>query len=89
MEEYVHCIDEESFQILICEVVATINSRPLMTVSGERNKQEPLTSNDILRTKSPVIIPPPGKFHNSDVYVLQRWQKVQYLANLFWSWWKK
>lgn len=42
MEEYAHCRDEESFQILICEVLAIINSRPLITVPGERKNLEPL-----------------------------------------------
>ena len=89
MEEYGHCLDEESFRTLICEVEAIINSRPLTTVSGEPNDLEPLTPNHILTTNSTVILPPPGKFQSSDMYMRRRWRRVQYLANLFGSRWRK
>ena len=89
MEEFGHCLDEESFRTLMCEVEAIINSRPLTTVSGEPDDLEPLTPNHILTTKSTVILPPPGKFQKNDVYMRRRWRRVQHLANLFWSRWKK
>ena len=89
MDEYGHCLDEESFRILMCEVETVINSRPSMTVSGEPGDLEPLTPNHILTTKSTVILPPPGEFQKNDVYMRRRWRRVQYLANLFWSQWKK
>ena len=89
MEEYGHSLNEESFQTLMCEVEAIINSRPLTTVSGEPDDLEPLTPNHILTTKSTVILPPPGQFQKNDVYMRRRWRRVQYLANLFWSRWKK
>ena len=89
MEEYGHCLDEESFRTLMCEVDAIINSRPLTTASGEPGDLEPLTPNHILTTKSTVILPPSGKFQQNDVYMRLRWRRVQHLANLFWSRWKK
>ena len=89
MEEYGLCLDEESFRTLMCEVEAIINSRPLMTVSGEPGDLKPLASNHILTTKSTVILPPPGKFQQNDVYMRRRWRTVQHLTNLFWSRWKK
>ena len=89
MEEYGHCLDEESFRTLMCEVEAIVNSRPLTTVSGEPGDLEPLTPNHILTTKSTVILPPPGKFQQNDVYMRRRWRRVQHLANLFWSRWKR
>ena len=67
MEEYGHCLDEESFRTLMCEVDAIIHSRPLTTASGEPGDLEPLTPNHILTTKSTVILPPPGKFQQNDV----------------------
>ena len=88
MEEYGHCLDEESFRTLMCEVDAIINSRPLTTASGEPGDLEPLTPNHILTTKSTVILPPSGKFQQNDVYMRLRWRRVQHLANLFWSRWK-
>ena len=89
MDEYGHCLNEESFRTLMCEVEAIINSRPLTTVSGEPDDLEPLTPNHILTTKSTVVLPPPGNFQKNDVYMRRRWRRVQYLANLFWSRWKK
>ena len=89
MEEYGHCLDEESFRTLICEVEAINNSRPLTAVAGEPNDLQPLSPNHILTTKSSVILPQPGKFQNSDMYMRRRWRRVQYLANLFWSRWRK
>ncbi len=38
--------------------------------------------------KSNVFIPPPGEFQH-DVYARQRWRRIQHLANVFWSRWKK
>ena len=72
MEEYGHCLDEESFRTLMCEVEAIINSRPLTTVSGEPGDLEPLTPNHILTTKFTVILPPTGKFQQNDVYMRRR-----------------
>ena len=43
MEEYGHCLDEESFRTLMCEVEAIINSRPVTTVADEPGDLEPLT----------------------------------------------
>ena len=39
--------------------------------------------------KTNIVLPPPGKFQHNDVYMHLRWRRVQYLCNLFWSWWKK
>ena len=36
-----------------------------------------------------MILPPPGKFQQNDVYMHHQWQRVQHLANLFWSRWKR
>lgn len=89
MGEYGHCLDEESFRTLVCEVEAFVNSRPLMTVSGQQVNLEPLTPNHILTTKSTVILPPTGKFQQNNVYMHCQWQRVQHLESLFWSQWKK
>ena len=76
MEEYGHCLDEESFRTLMCEVEAIINSRPVTTVAGEPGDLEPLTPNHILTIKSTVILPPSGKFQQNDVYMRRRWRRV-------------
>ena len=39
--------------------------------------------------KSKVVMPPPGHFQRTDLYLNKRWRRVQYLANEFWNRWKK
>ena len=34
-------------------------------------------------------MPPPGKFLRPDLYCRRRWRRVQYIANEFWSRWRK
>ena len=50
---------------------------------------EPLTPNHLLTMKSKVILPPPGEFQRADLYSKKRWRRVQYLANEFWTGWRK
>ena len=88
LREHSNRLDDESLRTLLCEVEAIINSRPLTSVSGDPNDLSPLTPNHILHMK-PTMLPPPGKFEREDVYLRRRWRRVQYLANLFWSKWKK
>ena len=39
--------------------------------------------------KTKVVLPPPGVFQRADVYCRKRWRAVQYLANEFWTRWRK
>ena len=39
--------------------------------------------------KSKVVLPPAGAFQKEHLYLRKRWKRVQFLANLFWSRWKK
>lgn len=78
-------IDTSGLRTLFYEVMAIINSRPLSTVTEE---QMPLTPNMILTMKSDIIIPPPGKFEEADIYSRKRWRAVQHISNVFWNRWK-
>ena len=40
-------------------------------------------------TKATTALPPPGKFVREDLYGQKRWRQVQYLAEQFWSRWRK
>ena len=82
-------LDDESFRTLLCEVKCIINSRPLTFVSNDPNDLDPLTPAHLLTMKTSVILPPPGNFQRTDVYMHRHWRRVQYLANLFWSRWKR
>lgn len=67
-----------------------INSRPLTTDTlNDPMSSEPLTPNHLITMKSKVLLPPPGNFESSDVYSRKRWRRVQYMANVFWSRWRK
>lgn len=70
--------------------MAIINSRPLTTEHlNDPTSLGPLTPNHILMMKSNIIFPPPGEFVSQDLYLCKRWHQVQFLANEFWSRWKK
>ena len=83
-------LDDESLRTFMIEAEAIVNGRPL-TVDTLNNSEivEPLTPNMLLTMKSKVVLPPPGNFEREDLYARKRWRRVQYLANEFWSRWKR
>jgi len=81
-------LSDDEFFTLLCEVEAILNSRPLTTVSGDPSDVEPLTPAHIL-TMKPAVLPPPGTFQDADVYSRKRWRRIQYLAQVFWSRWRR
>ncbi|XP_046560553.1 uncharacterized protein LOC124269568 [Haliotis rubra] len=89
LNEFGERLNDESYRTLLCEVEAIINSRPLTTVSDSPDDLNPLSPNHLLMMKSNVSIPPPGHFQRNDVYMRRRWRRIQYLANVFWSRWRR
>ncbi|XP_014673996.1 PREDICTED: uncharacterized protein LOC106814211 [Priapulus caudatus] len=82
-------LDTSSLRTLLYEVMAIVNSRPLTAQNlNDAQGPEPLTPNNLITMKSKLILPPPGDFV-TEVYARQRWRKVQFLANEFWSRWRK
>jgi hypothetical protein len=79
-------LDSSSARALLYEVMSLVNSRPLSSYVDP--DEEPLTPNHLLHLKSSVVLPPPGRFENSDLYCRKRWRRVQYLVDQFWSKWK-
>ncbi|KAF7654342.1 hypothetical protein LDENG_00070960 [Lucifuga dentata] len=72
------------------DMMAIVNSRPLTTEHlNDPTSLEPFTPNHILTMKSNIISPPPGEFVSQDLYLHKRWRQVQFLANKFWTRWKK
>ena len=70
--------------------MSIINSRPLTCQCLNDPKSfEPLTRNHLLTMKNKILPPPPGKFVKEDIYARRRWRRVQYLAEQFWSRWRK
>ena len=83
-------LDDESLRTLMCEAAAIVNSRPLSVQNvNDPMSLDPLTPNHLLTMKSKLILPPPGQFQRSDLYCRKRWRRIQYLANEFWSRWRR
>ncbi|XP_053395546.1 uncharacterized protein LOC128555836 [Mercenaria mercenaria] len=83
-------LDDESLRTFMCEVSSIINSRPLSAQNlNDAKSVEPLTPNHLLMMKSKLVLPPPGYFQKGDLYCRRRWGRIQYLANEFWSRWRK
>ncbi len=53
-------LDQESFYTLMCEIEATVTSRPLTTVSSDPSDDNPLTPSHPITSKFVVLLPLPG-----------------------------
>lgn len=83
-------LDSTSLRIFLYEVMAIINSSPLITDQlCDLSNPEPLTPNHILTMKSTIISPSPGRFVKEDLYLRMRGHCVQLLASTFWTRWKR
>lgn len=81
-------LDDEAFRTLMCEVEFILNSRPLSPLSDDPDELDALTPNHLILGQAGSTLPP-GLFDVNDGYSRRRWRQVQYLANLFWSRWRK
>lgn len=90
LQDFGSQLDDEGLRTLFCEAMAIVNSRPL-TISNLHDPfaPEPITPNHLLTMKSKVVLPPPGEFQTPDLYCRRRWRRIQYLANEFWTRWRK
>ena len=83
-------LDGETFQTLICEAEAIVNSHPLTLDNlSDPDSLAPLTPSHILTMKTNSVLPPPGVFQREDQYSRKRWRRVQHLACQFWDRWRK
>ena len=83
-------LDDCSLSTFLYEAAAIINTRPLsLEHVTDPDHPEPLTPNHLLTGKSKIVLPPPGEFNQGDVYSLKRWRCVQYMADQFWTRWKR
>lgn len=51
--------------------------------------REPLIPNNILTMKSSIVLPPPGRFFQENIYLSKRCIRVQFLAKELWQRWKR
>jgi hypothetical protein len=81
-------LTHEVLSTLMAEVTAIVNNRPLTAISSDPSAPELLTPSTLLTQKTLPLKPTPGNFVPQDLYAKQ-WRQVQFLANRFWSRWKK
>jgi hypothetical protein len=81
-------LTHEVLTTFLAEVSAIINSRPLVGVSSDPEDPYHLSPSLLLTQKPDVLVPAELSFDKRDSYKAQ-WKKVQYLADVFWSKWKK
>ena len=86
LKTHSHSLNDESLRTLMAEVGLIINSRPftMETISDSKIKIPPSPSN-ILTMKTSVAMPQPGEISKPDAYSKRRWQRVQHIAEEFWS----
>lgn len=90
LDQAANRLDTSSLRTFMYEVMAIVNSRPLTSEHiNDPTGPEPLTPNHILTMKPTIIAPPPGEFVREDLYLHKRWKRVQFLANEFWTRWRK
>ena len=88
--QYGSSFDDETFRTLLVEVENIVNSRPLSVDNiNDPEYLEPLIPNHLPTMKSKLLLPPPGRFQKPDLYVRQKWRRMQYLANQFRLRWRK
>ena len=68
-----------------------MNSTPLYEVSSDPNDRFPVTPNSILTMKDEGMNIPLDNFSEKDIlaYGKARWRRVQYLADQFWTSWRR
>ena len=82
-------LTHELLVTLMSEVAAIVNSRPITAIPSDTDEPLPLSPSTLLTQKTLPLGPLPGKFVSQDLYARQRWRKVQYLVEQFWSRWKQ
>jgi hypothetical protein len=81
-------LTHEVLATLITEVSAIVNNIPLIPVPNDPEAPEILTPSTLLTQKPTALTTTPGQFTSKDLHTAQ-WRQVQYLANVFWSRWRK
>ena len=84
-------LDTTSLRVIMYEVMAIVNSRPLTVEQLDGSDGPlPLTPNHLLTMKTGIAAPPPpGQFTREDLYLGKRWKRVQFIADQFWTRWKR
>lgn len=82
-------LNYDEFATFMAEAVAIVNSTPLWEVSSDPNEPFPLTPQQLLTLKEPLICSESLNSPDIDAYGKLRWKKVQYLCEQFWRRWRR
>ena len=89
LKNHIQSLNDECFYTVLTEIETIVNSRPLLVeVLSDSNSLVPLTPNQLLTSKTKIVMAPPGTFTQADIYSRRRWRRVQHLVNEFWSRWR-
>ena len=80
-------LTHEVLTTLMAEVCAIVNSRPLLPVSSDPDCPQILSPSSLLTQKFDPVVEPLLDFDPQNMYKAQ-WQRVQTLADMFWSRWQ-
>jgi hypothetical protein len=81
-------LDDEGLNTVMCQAEFIVNSRPLSHVSEDASDPQPITPNHLLHLRAPTVFPL-GVFDQKDLYSRRRWRQVAYMAEVFWSRWRR
>lgn len=82
-------LTHELLTTLMSEVSAIVNARPIASIPTDGDDPQPLSPHTILTMKTRPLGPPPGEFLPPDLYARRRWRRAQYLADQFWTRWRR
>ena len=82
-------LTHELLTTLMAEVAAIVNARPITALPSDIDETLPLTPAMLLTQKTRPLGPLPGNFTAQDVYAQRRWRQVQFLADQFWTRWRR
>lgn len=81
-------LTHELLSTFMAEVCAIMNARPLVPVSTDAESPLILTPSMLLTMKTGPAPPPPGNFEKG-ILLKEQWKRVQSLADIFWSKWRR
>ena len=82
-------LTHELLVTLMAEVVAIVNARPISALPSDTDDPQPLSPAMLLTMKTRPAGPPPGQFRRTDIYACRPWRRVQFLAEQFWTRWRR
>ena len=89
LKNHSQSLNDKNCYTVLTEIETIVNNRPLsVEVLSGSNSLVPLTPNQLLTSKTKIVMAPPGTFTQADIYSQRGWRRVQHLVNEFWSRWR-